>query len=822
MNNNKKWLPAGLAAALLLLTFTILVPAVSATADEWYFKPSYMNYAPAGMPDFDQEQNNWINLTTGQWSFCGPVAAANCFWWLDSRYADPDGTPGDGADIFPLIRDYGASPPVPGPSTDDHNFNNVDELVDRLAPYMRTDLGHSGTDVFDLEKGIDDWLSATGVNQRLYVRTTKMPTLEYIEEEAGKSNGMILLLGFWEEQDSGNWKRIGGHYVTVAGVNPMNNMIAISDPFFDRMYPAASPTTHNNPCDVSHDAYFIDSSAGPGGRCQILFYPVSLGWDVMNFAAMNVPPEFEEMQGEWTGGAIYTEIEYAVVISSMSIDVNKTVWDPETDEWVEKINASVGDTVRFRCEIHNDGCCNLVDITAANMLSGSLNYAGNTIVQYPDGAVAFTNPTSAIPPAILLTNDRQLTADLHYERNPSFFEAIDGTYWLFFVRANGPLPHVPPDYDPDNDVYDIYYMTSTDNGDTWSTPAKITPSTGQSGMAAFQDDAGRIWVFVSGPGVDSTIRYYTSTDNGNTWNGPISTGFAGSHVDVPETAIWNTIVAFYESEGVKCRWYWTDLSIWSPEIIVDANIDMGMPKAMQDAGGTLHCVYANRTGGTYHHSTSSNIYTWNAQSPPVDAPGTIGCDPVIYQGASGVYWLFYAPWNQGTDSQWIEAVTSPDGNTWSSRIPVTEWDYGTYWRDMFPEVFQGSDGLIVFYTSEQGIDGNNRIDGNIRMRKVSQKALEWKFDDVVLEPDQTITIEFDAYVAECGEDVNMQSAYARCVETGAMVYDCDNSEVNARSDPAPPYAPIPPAPVPTTTPIGIMVLVGLLGVIGARVIRKRR
>jgi hypothetical protein len=124
---------------------------------------------------------------------------------------------------------------------------------------------------------------------------------------------------------------------------------------------------------------------------------------------------------------------------------------------------------------------------------------------------------------------------------------------------------------------------------------------------------------------------------------------------------------------------------------------------------------------------------------------------------------------------------------------------------------------MVFYASEQGIDGNNRIDGNIWMRKVSQEALEWKFDDVVLEPDQTITIEFDAYVTECGEDINMQSAYARCVETGAMVYDCDNSEVNALPAPTPA-----PAPVPATTPIGIMVLVGLLGVIGARVITRRR
>ncbi|MCD6145623.1 MAG: hypothetical protein J7J03_04400, partial [Methanosarcinales archaeon] len=141
------------------------------------------------------------------------------------------------------------------------------------------------------------------------------------------------------------------------------------------------------------------------------------------------------------------------------------------------------------------------------------------------------------------------------------------------------------------------------------------------------------------------------------------------------------------------------------------------------------------------------------------------------------------------------------------------------WRDMSPEVFQvsDSDGLLVFYTSEQSVDGNSRADGNIWMRKVNRKALEWKFNDVVLEPDQTITIEFNANVVNSGEDVNLQSAYAQSAETGALVCGCDNSSVHALPAPVPP-----PAPVPVMTPIGIMVLAGLLGVIGMRVIMRRR
>ena len=71
------------------------------------------------------------------------------------------------------------------------------------------------------------------------------------------------------------------------------------------------------------------------------------------------------------------------------IEVNKTVWDPETGEWVDEITACVCDNVRFRCEIHNDGsCCPLTDIMVTDILSDSLEYADSATVdgvpQEPD------------------------------------------------------------------------------------------------------------------------------------------------------------------------------------------------------------------------------------------------------------------------------------------------------------------------------------------------------------------------------------------------------------------------------------------------------
>jgi hypothetical protein len=42
-----------------------------------------------------------------------------------------------------------------------------------------------------------------------------------------------------------------------------------------------------------------------------------------------------------------------------SVEVIKTVWDPETMEWVDRMDAPLGDSMRFRCEIHNYGSCDL-------------------------------------------------------------------------------------------------------------------------------------------------------------------------------------------------------------------------------------------------------------------------------------------------------------------------------------------------------------------------------------------------------------------------------------------------------------------------------
>jgi hypothetical protein len=195
----------------------------------WYWKPSYPNYSPQGLPDFDQKQDRWKKISAGpndiidsviegddvyntyenciapgpdcylnstatgddveEWAFCGPVAVANCFWWFDSKYADPAGTPGDGEDQFNLVQDYGAG--------DDHATVNVPLLIENLARAMNT-TEKGTTYIDDMQTAVTNWFISTNLTNKFTVQTYDQPTFSFIEDEIERSQNVILLLGSYD------------------------------------------------------------------------------------------------------------------------------------------------------------------------------------------------------------------------------------------------------------------------------------------------------------------------------------------------------------------------------------------------------------------------------------------------------------------------------------------------------------------------------------------------------------------------------------------------------------------------------------------------
>jgi len=310
-----------------LFSFASFVPSSAQPPEEcWYWKPDKEDYAPSGVPDFDQTQNpSWVNPNppVGTWSWCGPTAVANSLWWLDSKFESAYPPPADGS---PWVQNYGP--------WDDHDPGNVPPLIEDLARYMLTDVGKCGTNVFEMEMGIEAYLHDRGLDLQYYEHTVEMPNFSLIEEEVERCEDVILLLGFWQWQDypEPGWVRVGGHYVTVAGVNSWNWWIAFSDPLIDNAevggpgrvrpvspHPPLHPILHNDAAYVSHDMYkVLDYSNSPGGIISIEGYPTI---DIIYDVGQNLPEKFIGQNGtynpEWPNDpTIYTEVEYAVIISS--------------------------------------------------------------------------------------------------------------------------------------------------------------------------------------------------------------------------------------------------------------------------------------------------------------------------------------------------------------------------------------------------------------------------------------------------------------------------------------------------------------------------
>ena len=302
------------------------------------------------MPDFDQKQAGWVDAG-GNWSHCGPVAVADSLWWFDSEYEPLPVPPPNISDNYPMVTSY--NPGV----WDDHDTQNVVPLVNDIAWWVdcdgiRTGIPQSGTNVTNMQCGIDNYLIMRNLYGPYYERTVPAPNLSFIMDEVERCEDLVLLLGFWQENPYEGWVRIGGHYVTTAGFDRNSSQLAFSDPMFDNAeaggpgrVPVAHPFPHgggihNDAQYVSHDAYTIVPSFSPGGNWAVQNYAV--GKNISQFFGMNWNPNTTPPI-PWPYNAslpVNTEIEYAIDVSPKPniSDVVESVW-----EWHNKSDVvSVG------------------------------------------------------------------------------------------------------------------------------------------------------------------------------------------------------------------------------------------------------------------------------------------------------------------------------------------------------------------------------------------------------------------------------------------------------------------------------------------------
>ena len=259
----------------------------------WYWKPDRPDQnhtAPSGIPDFGQYQFGPPDSI----GLCGPTAVANCLWWFDAVPSD--------------IKDPG-------------------DFIRLLSTYFNTH-PDSGTYVSSIEDGLDSYFEDYGFP--LYEHTYFMPDFLEMEDSLKKSQDIILLIGFWQELEPGQWFRFGGHFVTMSGVCSESAWVALSDPARDaaeygwpgRVRPVEHPlhiegdTVHNDPKYISHDIYqAILESPSPGGLWSLPDY--YLIDKIAQFEGQNFQPG-QEYLPYLPGEPVFAEIEFAIMICPTS------------------------------------------------------------------------------------------------------------------------------------------------------------------------------------------------------------------------------------------------------------------------------------------------------------------------------------------------------------------------------------------------------------------------------------------------------------------------------------------------------------------------
>ena len=312
----------------------------------WNWMPSYPNFAPSGMPDFDQRQNQWQGIIDGGngiadstavgddvqitpeggivdpdapaiiapgpncvlestpagddrtvWMFSYAVSTANCFWWFDSKYGDPDGIPGDGEDTFPLVTDYGAG--------DDHTADNAPLFIETMANALNiTSTFYLNDDVW--KDTIDDWFVDAGLENMLELNFYTVPTFDFIAGEIEQDKAVILVVNFVNDTGE-DCEMVGSHAVTCAGVNLEELEIAICDPYWDIDNPSGDD--HNDAQYVSHDIYDVEIGSPCTNLSEIEWwlpgywpdYNYSVVYYALVIEYINEPPDIPDIDGPTSG-----------------------------------------------------------------------------------------------------------------------------------------------------------------------------------------------------------------------------------------------------------------------------------------------------------------------------------------------------------------------------------------------------------------------------------------------------------------------------------------------------------------------------------------
>jgi len=211
----------------VLITSILFLGTISAIENQkppvtWMVKlPSYIDHSPRGLPDFDQRQDSsWYSnfpFIGSIPTWCGPTAAADLLWYLDSIHED--GTVGDGVSNWDLVPNgcysYLSNDDFPMGvvvcHADDHTWENwanngepavAHDLIECIADLSGTDswgkiYNLAGNNQDSIVIGLNSWISNQGLSDYYNVNLIHKPDSDDIKDAIQHGYGAMFLCEPW-------------------------------------------------------------------------------------------------------------------------------------------------------------------------------------------------------------------------------------------------------------------------------------------------------------------------------------------------------------------------------------------------------------------------------------------------------------------------------------------------------------------------------------------------------------------------------------------------------------------------------------------------